>query len=387
MTLQKPCLLTHLATFPGDIATKAAALAEVYALKVKVEGNFMLLDYNMIDSPRKHPYVDQCRGVVIWVCPETSRLEYARRPLDRFYNLGEYPEGEAEFDWATATVEEKADGSLICVWANRETYRWEIGTRGNAFGNNTITTLSGEDSTITFRSLFLRAFGGEERFEEAFGRYGLPWLTYMFELCCLENKIVTAYEGDQVYLLAARDHVSGRDLSPGMLDQLAQRLSVKRPERYKLRSFEEASEAVNKLENLREGFVLRDIESRRIKVKSLAYVQAHHLRGEGVTPKRAVLLALAGEVEEFCSYFPEFGPLLEPYQQAVDETTDAILAAFDHLRGIEDQKAFALEALKHHFSALLFTMRKGVSLEDAIAKLTENSKMHVFGPQALKVAQ
>lgn len=361
------------------------ALVETLKLKHKLyDGNHILLDYHMIDSPKKHPVVDRCRGTVL-KHTQGEGCSYARRMFDRFYNLGEYPEVHKHFDWDSAVVEEKADGSLIGVWYNEPEDTWEIGTRGNAMGDNKMTTLSGEEGSIAFKDLFLRAWGGGYKFDREFAEcYG--GRTYMFELCCIENKIVTSYPEDTIYLLGVRHNKTGKYESAEELDKLAEHYfkGVKRPQRYQLKSFEEVMEASHHLPNLQEGFVLYDKNDMRIKVKSLAYVTAHHLRGEGVTPKRATLMALAGEVEEFCSYFPEYRALLMPYVEQVAKVLHEAQFAYDSLKHIPCQKLFAQRVQEGwpDYQALLFTMRnKDVGLTEAVAGLKDSSKLNIFKPR------
>lgn len=381
-------------TKPKDALIEAAGLDPlplVEALKLKhklYDGNFILLDYNMIDSPKKHPLADKCRGTVLKYGPNGCR--YARRMFDRFYNLGEYPEVHKDFDWDSAVVEDKADGSLIGVWFNDFRERWEIGTRGNAFGDNAMTTLEGEEGNITFRELFLRAYGGEVKFNKDLRKY-FPddWRnsTIMFELCCIENKIVTSYPKDTIFLLGIRDNVTGDYMPKSFLDGVAKTLGVLRPQAYPLKSFEEVMEASHHLPNLQEGFVLYDKNNMRIKVKSLAYVTAHHLRGEGVIPKRAVLMALTGEVEEFCSYFPEYKEILQRYVDHIDVVMKGTQFAYDTLAHIPGQKEFAQKVQEGwpEYQALLFTMRnKGVTLKEAVANLKESTKLNVFRPKGTK---
>jgi len=353
-------------------------IEEDFAIKTRVVGAYALFDYDQINSPRKHPIADECRGVVVHM----PTLEVVRRMFDRFYNFGEFPELEKEFDWSTAVVDEKVDGSIIGVWFNDESWTWEVGTRGNAFGDNTVTTLSGEDGTITFRQLFLRALNkteGEFRLWASL-KLGMH-RTYIFELCTLENKVVTAYDSDKVFLLGIRYDIIGGflEVSPSELDLIAGQMGVLRPQSYSLSSFEDCVKAANELGGLKEGFVVRDGQNRRMKIKSVAYVAAHHLRGNGMTPKRAVALALAGEIPEFCSYFPEYLEVLQPYLERADQVKVDILTAYDNFRNIEDQKEFAMCVKDLPFANVLFSLRKGMSLHDVIEKMNDATKVAIFG--------
>lgn len=346
-------------------------------LTVREVGPFALFDYNQIESPRKHPVADECRGVVI----DMESMTVARRMFDRFYNYGEFPELEKEFDWNTAVVDEKVDGSIIGVWFNHRANRWEIGTRGNAFGDNTVTTLTGEDSTITFRSLFLRAMQlTEDEFQDLFDIHCQDEYTFIFELCTLENKVVTSYECDKVFLLGIRNNVTAFEADPTAINMCALDLKVLRPKHYDLGSFDDAVKAANELGGLKEGFVIRDGQNRRMKIKSVAYVAAHHLRGNGMTPRRAIDLVLAGEAEEFCAYFPEYKEVLYKFDQIVYDRLHDIEASYYKIRHLTDQKEYALEAVKFPWSGILFALKKNPSMSilEYVKKLGDNARENVF---------
>ena len=54
-------------------------------------------------------------------------------------------------------------------------------------------------------------------------------VTYLFELCCKENEVVTQYENDKLFLIGAREILTGRHFVRQELEQLASFLLVERP--------------------------------------------------------------------------------------------------------------------------------------------------------------
>ena len=89
--------------------------AAPYFIKVKEDGNYILLQYSQLDSDFSNEMVQQARGIVLrldtnskseWVC--------VCRPFNKFHNIQE--DLAAPIDWATASVQEKIDGSLMKVW-------------------------------------------------------------------------------------------------------------------------------------------------------------------------------------------------------------------------------------------------------------------------------
>jgi tRNA splicing ligase len=59
--------------------------------------------YNQIDSPRTHPVVRECRGIVL----EDKTWKLVAKPFNRFFNVGEVPDEFAEFNWGRFTCVNK----------------------------------------------------------------------------------------------------------------------------------------------------------------------------------------------------------------------------------------------------------------------------------------
>lgn len=356
---------------------------EPYMLSVKEEFNengkgVWVIDYDQIKSPRNHPLVDECRGIVV----EQETLRVICWPFRRFYNLGEFPEMEKKFDWTTALCQGKEDGSLIKVYYFDG--KWRIGTRGTAFGQNTIVNLVGEESNITFEKLFLRAAGISEReFNQSMNAYFDKTTNVFFELCTPENKVVTRYENDIVFIHGFRSQHHPDFVHP--VDDFIGEYFIpawcRGPVHYDVGSFEDALKTANELPDLKEGYVLIDANGFRIKVKSPLYVVAHHTRGNGMTPKRAVDLVLMNEYHEFVSYFPETEEYIMKYVNSYNDILSGANRAFEEFGHLESQKDFAL-AIKHlPYAGILFSMRKGLTNLEAFNNMTLNSKYKLLGAE------
>lgn len=83
-------------------------LTEEFAIKVRRHSkypNLVGLVYCQIDSPKLHPIVRECRGLIL---DETNNWSVVAYPFFRFFN---YEEGGADkIDWNTATTYTKLDG-------------------------------------------------------------------------------------------------------------------------------------------------------------------------------------------------------------------------------------------------------------------------------------
>ena len=86
-------------------------LTEQFAIKVKhyEDERIVLLDYHMIDSPKMHPIVIECRSLIL----QFDTFGVVSRKFDRFFNYGEALEYYEDFDLPRSVIMEKADGSLI----------------------------------------------------------------------------------------------------------------------------------------------------------------------------------------------------------------------------------------------------------------------------------
>jgi hypothetical protein len=78
--------------------------------------NLVSFKYNQIESPRNHPIVNECRGLIL---NEKDNWNVVSFPFYRFFNA---EEGHAaDIDWNTAVVQEKLDGcfsydTVIRLW-------------------------------------------------------------------------------------------------------------------------------------------------------------------------------------------------------------------------------------------------------------------------------
>jgi T4 RnlA family RNA ligase len=332
------------------------ALKEEFGIKVRLEGRLMVLNYCQIESPKTHPIVMECRGLIL----EQETLRVVSRSFDRFFNLGEALDTMPAIDWSKAEVFDKVDGSLIKIYNYNN--RWEIATRGTAFAD-----VPCGDWGITFRELVYNALGVENDgdFQSLMTRsLMMHHMTYIFELTSVENRVVKHYDGYKLHFLAARDNRTyeyhselEREWLFGEVSGMKDRIS--NPKVYKFDTPEACQEASRSLKDLDEGYVVYQNGIPICKVKSPAYVAVHHIRGEGLNHKRSCELVLSGEVSEYLTYFPEDERILQPFLDAYVSLINDIVNVYNRIYRIEDQKSFAAEATKHHFSACLFKARAG----------------------------
>lgn len=306
--------------------------------------------YSQIDSPKLHPIVRECRGIVL----EDGSWNLVAKGFNRFFNVGEDAEDFSKFNWKNFSCISKEDGSLILLYYYQN--EWHVNTSGS-FG---LGQISGAQ---TWRELFW-----ETSSIKADDLKGLENYTLVFELCTPYNRVVRHYDTPRVYLLSAfvnlRDAWQERDVDAihNIYHRFVDR-NVFLPEFYSFSSQEEISLFLREMEDKDktfEGVILRDDANRRYKWKTKTYVALHQLKDNGniLLPNRLVPLILAGEVDEVVAVLPETrGALLEA-GNILAEAWDSLLSLWSKAREAESQKDYAMSVKNHPLSALLFEMRK-----------------------------
>lgn len=353
------------------------SLTEEFGITVKQyeQEGLYVLNYSQIDSPKTHPIVMECRGIILDTAYNVVCL-----PFDRFFNLGEALDITGDFNFNTSVAYEKADGSLIKVyyWDGS----WRIATRGTAFAET--ENYTGEK----FETLVLKALGFErlQQFSEALKSVSIPRsITFLFEYCSPHNRIVTPYTKDELICLGAR-YDWGEELKDSKLSMLISYFNsvcdnVRRAEEYKLSDEDSVKKFVNSLPDLKEGVVCKDLSTGlRIKVKADLYVAIHRLRGDSLpTPKRIMNLIVTNETEEYLSYFPENQELFDPYILHFEKMMKEILDNFSVFNKIEDQKEFASKVKDLCYSGVLFSARRSsLSPEKCFYNLDVNKRIKLL---------
>lgn len=132
----------------------------------------------------------------------------------------------------------------------------------------------------------------------------------------------------------------------------------------------ELKELTENLGNLREGFVIRDRNNNRLKVKSTAYLIAHRTKGHTLTKDDIVDLIRIGEHHEYVAVFPEYKEVFEKVKMQYDLLYVDILKSYEKYCMIESQKEFALSIKDLPYKSVLFDVRKyKIPLIEAFKKL------------------
>lgn len=336
-------------------------------IKVKLyeDEGLMVLNYSQVDSPKSHPVVMECRGLIL-----DLDFNVVSRSMDRFFNLGEVPETQAHINLKEAVLYEKVDGSLIRIYNYKGT--WYIATRGMAFAEATVNGFN-----ITFKDLVLKALGcNDQEFQDKCNLWFNPDITYICEITSTENRCVKSYTGYTLWYLASRSNTTYEYLDSS---DSAHVFGLSFPKPYSFQSIEDIQEDVKTLKNLDEGYVLYQGMIPVCKIKSPAYCAVHLLRGEGLNPKRVCELVLTGEQEEYLTYFPEDRLFIQQYVDKLNDTVSKLESSYEEFKHLEDQKEFAMSVKSVVGSGVLFMARKlNITVKESFKMLPDTAKLKML---------
>lgn len=356
--------------------------------------NLVLLDYCQLTSPKTHPVVIECRSLIL----SLNMAKVISTKFDRFFNIGEAPDYYKDFDFSRSIVYNKEDGSLIGIYHNPHTNRWEISTRGTAMAEGP-HPLGG-----TFRDAVITALGlsSEGMFQhkmselESINNFSAKEHTFVMEYCSHRNLIVTPYSEDKMFLLevsntqcnkSGKSSFSIKALTDWVEVFVKKGMAVTPAKVWEFNNkqitVKSLIDSVNELTGMAEGFVVYDpVCGKRVKIKNSTYIIAHQLRGNNPLPTRKNMLGLLfnGNAEEFVSYFPVWSDMIKSLEHEVREFIVELNRLYDNNRHIVDQKEFALAIKNSPGQQYLFKARKyNMTPTEAFLGSELTTKQKTFG--------
>jgi hypothetical protein len=309
-----------------------------YCIKVTEKGNLVCFKYSQIDSDFHNPIVRECRGIIL----EKDSWNVVAYPFKKFFNYGE--EYADEIDWKSAKVTSKEDGSLIKIYFyNGE---WRVGTN---------STIDAEDATLNspyyknFRELFDVA---ADNCKFDFDRLD-PNYTYLMELCSCYNIIIVPYNEPKLFHIGTRNNITCEEVEVD--------IGIEKPKQYMLSSLEDCIAMAKTFDFTKEGFVVKDKNYNRIKVKSEDYVKAHRMISNNkVSEEKILSLICSGEEEEFLSYFPTYTTIFQDIKIKRDKLKYLFYEIKKEVFSLKEKgmkrKDFAQLVKNNDFSFLYFLM-------------------------------
>lgn len=266
---------------------------EPYYLKVKEDNNYpdlYLLCYDKTKSDMTLPLVRECRGIILEkntnkvVCYTFNKsIDFVCNNvvLDRNNEIV-VPEG---FDYNDSVVEESVDGTQVRLFYYNN--MWCVATtrcidakRSYWYSNRSFNDLFDEACVINYDELD-------------------KLCCYSFVLRHPDNRIVVSYSH------ASLVHVCTRNMET--LEEIDVYIGVNKAERFKFNKFYDVvMSAMYNLSYNTEGYVLRDKDYNRIKIKSAKYLNIKSMRGNSNNPLFHYLkLRQGGTLQEYIYYYPE----------------------------------------------------------------------------------
>ncbi len=303
------------------------------------------LNYCQIDSPKHSPITKECRGLVL----DKTDWSVVAKPFSRFFNYGESREEINKFDWNSFATQNKEDGSLIIVYNYKGT--WRVNTRAS-FGIGKIN-----NSNYTWEELFYQTIN-EKQLD-----YVPENTTLVFELCSIYNKVVRTYLEPTSFLLASFNRETLEEDKQESVAQYAKLLNVPCPPLLTYGCVDDILKTLETTEPTFEGFVIKDINGNRMKIKSKNYLRLHRMRGNGdnlFAPKNLIPFILQNETGELIAIYPEVKPYLLRYEMLLAQHQILIEEVWSKIWNRNTQKSFALKVMElcPRWSSILFQCRK-----------------------------
>ena len=206
-------------------------------------------------------------------------------------------------------VQEKIDGSLIKLWFDNGS--WHISTNGTIDAKEADLLADFSDQK-TFYDLFCSAINMYDLINKL-----CPDYTYMFELVSPFNRVVVPYTKTEIYHIGTRNNIT--------LEELNEDIGIQKPKEYDLHSLDDCLKTAEALPFSEEGYVVVDKFWNRVKIKSIAYVAAHHLKNNGViTYSRVVDMIMVNGQDDFIAIYPEYKDIFDKVETGINTFIDNI---------------------------------------------------------------
>jgi len=341
----------------------------------------------MLEGQFRLSITRQCRGKILRF--KSNNWELVCNPPDKFFNT---TEGHCKVSQEKIfkkfikelSLHSKEDGTGITIWWDEEPQKFRISTLG------CITPLNVNDLGLTFDELFLATLKNKSDF---FGKLNKSY-TYFFELCCSENRIVTKYSNNRIYLSCIRNNKTGEyvwgEFAKPLIDL---DFNIKSPEKLLLETIN-----INSINNLRdyvekntndtedkqflEGFVVYKGLIPVAKAKSSKYLTLHLFSNNDIlaTKNRIIEHYFEGNLDDVYSCLSDF---LKTFADSlkdkviklnleIKENINKIRNAKKEFNNFEVQKDYALYVLNNcpkQFSAFFFCNKEVILNNESTEEL------------------
>jgi len=300
-------------------------------------------------------YTMACRGLIV-----NSNNKIIARPFPKFFNDDQLDKMEWKIPKEPFEAFEKMDGSLGIMFHHYSTHfkKWthHIATRG-----------SFESDQANKGNKLLEGYA-EVKWN--------PKYTYLFEIICIESKVVVNYDKEKLVLLAIIETNTGRELSHKEMIAHLSSCTIEIVKRYNINDWKLL------LDNFdgdnREGFVIKFSSGFRVKIKYERYKELHRAIC-GLSARRLWEQLVEGKKrddlianipDEFHTWTKNQLNILFFKFDIIEEYT--LLIFHQILKELEpgySKKDFAMKVINNPYSGILFLMENKRDYSPSIWKL------------------
>lgn len=223
------------------------SLVDKYKLICKTKGDLVILQYHQLDTP-KNDITNECRALIL---DKSNNFKVVCKSFTRFNDYS--PKTNTNFDLSNFKRSEKIDGSLINMWWYDN--QWNVSTKSEIKNDNVL-----KDIGLSINDFFWKTW------KEL--KYDLPTdtsKTYIFEFKYpSQHQFITHCNKPMIKLIGASDLTTFADIDTDTItdcnwDKIKQETVL----------FDDLLKEVSEIDPIEcEGFVIRDINGNRLKVKS-----------------------------------------------------------------------------------------------------------------------
>ncbi len=199
-----------------------AHFKSVFDVNVDIEGDLYIFKYRNFTDKWNMKITRQSRGIIVQC--GSDKWIISSRPFEKFYSIHEpqcilSKKDKFEEFYDELTISEKIDGTCIQLWYDTMIDEWRVSTLGK------ITTTNVGEHDITFEDLFWK-YIDKDKLEEHIINTDLQDITFIFEIACKENRIISKYNQSGLYLIAARDKITGSYYDIDDLKEMTEKLGT-----------------------------------------------------------------------------------------------------------------------------------------------------------------
>lgn len=319
-------------------------------ITVKREGDLAILNYITFFADFSDPVVQEARGIIV----DVRDCVVVCWPFRKFGNWNEsYVDS---IDWESAVVQEKIDGSITKLYFYGG--RWMWATNSVIYAEKAMIDEQGRSFSDVIR--------------EADNYKDIPFdqldvtKTYIFELVSPETTVVIPYQHAHLYHLSTRSNITGEEFDDS--------IGIEKPRVYgggkslddyiahvKTLNPDEANPTV-------EGFVVRDRDHHRIKIKSPEYLMVHKIVNSGNLSEDRLVEVISNRdevVREIILRNPELTERLNETEKKIALLEKEIEKYIAYVRGL-------YEEVEHDRKAVAAAIRKDKYAEFGFAAIGNN---------------